>query len=105
MLRVYPALGKVGVAHAWGGRLAITMKRLPLIRRLRPGVYVAAGYSGQGVALAPFAGKVIADAIRGDPARLDRFAALPVPPFPGGRFLRYPALVAGMSWYALRDRI
>ena len=44
--------------------LAITMQRLPYIRRLRPGVYTAAGYSGQGVALAPFAGKLIADAQR-----------------------------------------
>ena len=105
MLNVYPQLGDVRIDHAWGGTLAITLKRLPLIRRLRPGVYAAAGYSGQGVAIAPFAGKVIADAIRGDPARLDRFAALPVPPFPGGRLLRYPALVAGMTWYALRDRL
>ncbi|HET7716184.1 MAG TPA: FAD-binding oxidoreductase [Bauldia sp.] len=105
MLRVYPQLAQTRISHAWGGTLAITMKRLPFVRRLRPGVYVAAGYSGQGVALAPFAGKIIADAIRGDPSRLDRFAALPVPPFPGGRMLRYPALVAGMTWYALRDRI
>jgi gamma-glutamylputrescine oxidase len=105
MLKVYPQLGDVRIEHAWGGTLGITLKRLPFIRRVRPGVYAAAGYSGQGVALAPFAGKVIADAIRGDPARLDRFAALPVPPFPGGRLLRYPALVAGMSWYALRDRL
>ncbi len=105
MLGVYPQLGKVRIDHAWGGTLAITMKRLPLVRRLRPGVYVASGYSGQGVALAPFAGKIIADAIGGDPVRLDRFAALPVPPFPGGRLLRYPALVAGMTWYALRDRL
>lgn len=105
MLKVYPDLGDVRIEHAWGGTLGITLKRLPFIRRVRPGVYAAAGYSGQGVALAPFAGKVIADAIRGDPARLDRFAALPVPPFPGGRLLRYPALVAGMTWYALRDRL
>jgi gamma-glutamylputrescine oxidase len=105
MLGIYPQLGAVRIEHAWGGRLAITMKRLPFIRRVRPGVYAAAGYSGQGVALAPFAGKVIADAIRGDPSRLDRFAALPVPAFPGGRLLRYPALVAGMTWYALRDRL
>jgi gamma-glutamylputrescine oxidase len=105
MLRVYPQLARARIEHAWGGRLAITLKRLPFIRRVRPGVYAAAGYSGQGVALAPFAGKIIADAIRGDPARLDRFAALPVPRFPGGRLLRYPALVAGMSWYALRDRL
>jgi gamma-glutamylputrescine oxidase len=85
--------------------LAITMHRLPFIRRLKPGAYVAAGYSGQGVAMAPFAGKVLADSIGGDSSRLDAFAALPAPPFPGGRLLRHPALVAGMTWYALRDRL
>ena len=105
LARIYPKLAETPIDYAWGGRLAITLHRVPFIRRLRPGVYAAAGYSGQGVALAPFAGKVLADAIRGDPAKLDRFAALPVPRFPGGKLLRYPALVAGMSWYALRDRL
>jgi gamma-glutamylputrescine oxidase len=104
-LRIYPQLANTRIDHAWGGTLAITMHRLPFIRRVRPGVYAAAGYSGQGVALAPFAGKVIADAIAGDPGRLDTFAALPTPRFPGGRLLRKPALVAGMTWYALRDRL
>jgi gamma-glutamylputrescine oxidase len=93
------------VDHAWGGTLAVTIHRLPYIRKVRSGVYAAAGYSGQGVALAPFAGKVIADAIRSAPGRLDEFAALPAPRFPGGKLLRKPALVAGMLWYALRDRI
>jgi gamma-glutamylputrescine oxidase len=105
LAKIYPQLADVPIDYAWGGRLAITLTRLPLIRRMRPGVYAAAGYSGQGVALAPFAGKIIADAIRGDPGRLDAFARLSVPPFPGGKLLRYPALLAGMTWYALRDRI
>jgi gamma-glutamylputrescine oxidase len=105
LARIYPQLADTPIEYAWGGRLAITLTRLPFIRRLRPGVYAAAGYSGQGVAIAPFAGKVLADAIRGNPAVLDRFAALPVPRFPGGRLLRTPALIAGMTWYALRDRI
>lgn len=105
LARVYPQLAEAPIDYAWGGSVAITLRRLPFIRRLRPGVYVASGYSGQGVALAPYAGKVLADAILGDVARLDRFAALPCPPFPGGRVLRQVALVAGMTWYALRDRI
>jgi gamma-glutamylputrescine oxidase len=105
LARIYPDLAQTPIAYAWGGRLAITLTRLPFIRRLRPGVYAAGGYSGQGVAMAPFAGKVLADAIKGDPAVLDRFAALPVPRFPGGKLLRTPALIAGMTWYALRDRI
>jgi gamma-glutamylputrescine oxidase len=81
------------------------MQRLPFIRRLRPGVYAAAGYSGQGVAIAPFAGKVLAEAVTGNPARLDAFAALPAPRFPGGRLLRFPTLVAAMTWYRLRDSL
>ena len=105
LARIYPALAKTAIEYAWGGRLAITLNRLPFIRRLGPGVYASAGYSGQGVAIAPFAGKVIADAIIGNPATLDRFSALAAPRFPGGKLLRYPALVAGMSWYALRDRL
>jgi gamma-glutamylputrescine oxidase len=103
--RIYPQLAATKIDYAWGGTLAITLRRLPFIRKLRNGVYVAAGYSGQGVALAPFAGKILADAIRGDPARLDAFASLPAPPFPGGKLLRKPALAAGMLWYALRDRL
>ena len=105
LARVYPAIRREDIEYAWGGTLAITIHRLPFIRKVRNGVYAAAGYSGQGVALAPFAGKVLAEAITGDPARLDQFAALPVPPFPGGTLLRKPALMAGMMWYALRDRL
>ncbi len=102
---VYPQLGDVKVDCAWGGTLAITLHRLPYIRKVRTGVYAAAGYSGQGVALAPFAGKVIADAIRNAPGKLDQFAALSTPRFPGGKLMRKPALVAAMLWYALRDRL
>jgi gamma-glutamylputrescine oxidase len=105
LLRIYPKLTGVRIDDAWCGTLAITLRRLPLIRRLRPGVYVAAGYSGQGVALAPYAGKVLADAIGGDTTRLDRFAALPCPPFPGGKLLRFPTLLAAMTWYRLRDSL
>lgn len=105
LIRIYPQLAGTRIDYAWGGTLAITRHRLPYIRRVHPGVYAAAGYSGQGVALAPLAGKVIADAIRGDTGRFDTFAKLPVPLFPGGRTLRKPILTAAMLWYALRDRI
>ena len=77
LLRIYPQLADVRIDHAWGGTLAVTVNRLPFLRRLKTGVYAASGYSGQGVALAPFGGKIIAEAILGNPGRLDRFAALP----------------------------
>ena len=105
LARIYPQLADTPLDYAWGGTLAITLSRLPYIRRVRPGVYAAAGYSGQGVAIAPFAGKILAEAIAGNPARLDAFAALPASTFPGGALLRFPALVAAMTWYRLRDSL
>jgi gamma-glutamylputrescine oxidase len=105
MLKVYPDLADVEVTHAWGGTLGITVHRAPFVRQLAPGVRIAAGYSGQGVMLAPWFGKLLADAALGDASGVDLLARLPTPPFPGGRLLRWPLTVAGLSWYALRDRI
>ena len=105
MLKVYPDLADVAVDYAWGGTLGITVHRAPFVRELAPGVRVAAGYSGQGVMLAPWFGKLLADAALGDSAGADLLAKLPTPPFPGGRLLRWPLTVAGLSWYALRDRL
>ena len=81
------------------------MTRMPFVRRLSPRVLTAAGYSGQGVMLAPYFGKILADAVAGQLGQFDLLARLPVPPFPGGPLMRWPLLVAGMSYYALRDRL
>jgi gamma-glutamylputrescine oxidase len=105
MLKIYPRLSAVPITHAWGGTLGITMNRVPYVRSLGPGIVAAAGYSGQGVMLAPYFGKLLADASLGEMSGLNLLSRLPTPPFPGGKFLRWPALVAGLSWYALRDRL
>jgi len=105
MLNIYPQLDQAHIHHAWGGTLAVTVNRLPYIRKIGPGVYVGAGFSGQGVTIAPLAGKVLAEAIAGEPARFDAFANLPCPQFPGGKWLRTPTLMAAMTWFALRDRL
>src|SRR3546814_3441155 len=65
MLRVFPQLQDVAIDYAWGGTLAITMKRLPAFGRLDGDVFYAMGFSGQGVALTTLAGKVIAEAVAG----------------------------------------
>jgi len=105
MLKVYPQLADIGISHAWGGTLAITMSRAPFVRQLAPGVFTSAGYSGQGVVLAPYFGKLLARAITGDARDIELLGRLPTPAFFGGRALRWPALVAGLSYYALRDRL
>jgi len=105
MLRTFPQLADVAIDHGWGGTVAITRNRLPHFARLAPEVFVAHGYSGQGIALATLAGKLIAEAIAGSAERFDVMAGLGLEPFPGGALLRRPTLLAGMLYYGLRDRL
>jgi len=105
MLKVFPQLAGTRIDYAWGGQLAITMGRLPHFGRLPGDIFFAQGYSGQGLALTSLAGKLIAEAVSGSAERFDVFARLPHRRFPGGTLLRHPALVLGMLWYALRDRL
>ncbi|MDJ1017400.1 MAG: FAD-binding oxidoreductase [Paracoccaceae bacterium] len=105
MERLFPQLKGVRVDYHWGGTLGITTHRVPMIRRIGPATLVAAGFSGQGVALTGLAGKILAEAISGDAARLDLMSRLPVPAFPGGKHARAPLLTLAMTWYSLRDRL
>ncbi|PZQ82116.1 MAG: FAD-dependent oxidoreductase [Ancylobacter novellus] len=105
MLKIFPQLEDVRIDYGWGGILGITMSRMPFVRKLSPRVLTAAGYSGQGVMLAPYFGMLLARAIKGQLGEMDLLARLPVPPFPGGPLMRWPLLVAGLSYYALRDRL
>lgn len=103
--RVFPQLADVAIDHAWGGTLAITRSRLPHVGRLAPNVFFAHGYSGHGIANATLAGQVIAEALDGTAGRFDVLAGVPARRFPGGRWLRWPGMVLGMLYYALRDRL
>jgi gamma-glutamylputrescine oxidase len=105
MLRVFPQLADVGIAYAWSGRLAISMDRLPEFGRVGSNGWFVHGYSGHGVALSQLAGRLLAEAVAGTAERFDVLAAIDHRRFPGGRWLRQPLLVAGMLWYALRDRL
>ena len=105
MEHLFPQLKGVRVDYRWGGTLGITMTRLPMVRRIRPEVIAAAGFSGHGVAITGLVGKIVAEAIAGDEARFDLLGKLPVLRFPGGRHARAPLLTLAMTWYALRDRL
>ncbi|MGR3467772.1 MAG: NAD(P)/FAD-dependent oxidoreductase, partial [Shimia sp.] len=105
MIRLFPQLQGTKIDYHWGGTLGITMSRVPLVQQLAPGLYAAGGFSGHGVALTAIAGRVMAEAIAGDAARLDTLSLLPTPRFPGGAAARAPLLTLAMTWYALRDRL
>ncbi len=105
MENMFPQIKGVGIDYVWGGTLGITMTRLPALQRVAPNVLSGAGFSGHGVALSGFAGRVMAEAIAGQSERFDTLTTLPVPKFPGGAIARAPLLTLAMSWYALRDRL
>ncbi|MEP1470013.1 MAG: FAD-binding oxidoreductase [Halieaceae bacterium] len=105
MLKIYPELADTRIDYGWGGTLAITMNRMPDFGRLSNQVFYAHGYSGHGVPIATLAGKLLAEVISGTAQRFDVMASVPSRQFPGGTLLRWPGLVAGMLFYAVRDRI
>ncbi len=105
MEEIYPALKDTPITHAWGGSVGITLPRRPFVREVMPRVTAIGGYSGHGVMLANFTGKMWAEAVAGNRDRLALFRDLAVPPFPGGRRFRRPILTLALSWYALLDRL
>jgi gamma-glutamylputrescine oxidase len=105
MLRTFPQLQNLEVAHLWGGFVDISMNRAPDFGRLGPDIYYLQGFSGHGLALSGLAGRLVAEAMCGDAGRFDVLARLKHRPFPGGAALRTPALVLAMAWYRLRDML
>ncbi|MER9224515.1 FAD-binding oxidoreductase [Mesorhizobium sp. M0012] len=102
---IYPALKDVEITHGWGGYVGITVPRKPFVREVMPNVTSIGGYSGHGVMLSNFFGKLYAETVAGNRDRLKLIEDLKIPPFPGGRRLRAPLLFLALNWYALRDRI
>ena len=103
MLNVFPQLADTEIEYAWGGIIDISMSRAPNFGRLEPNVYYLQGFSGHGMSLASFGGKVVAEAIAGQAERFDVYARLKHHAFPGGKLLRRPTLVLAMTWFRMRD--
>jgi gamma-glutamylputrescine oxidase len=91
------------VDFAWGGYVAITVNRLPHVGRLGARTLFAQGFSGHGVGLTSLAGRLMAEVVAGQEERFDLFARIRHLPFPGGRRLRTPLLVAAMAVHRVRD--
>lgn len=80
---VYPSLSGVHVSNAWAGVIDTTPDMVPVISAVddKPGLIVAAGFSGHGFGIGPGAGRLVADLVTGDdpivepaPYALSRFS-------------------------------
>ena len=105
MLKAFPQLKDVKIDYAWTGNFLLTLSRLPQVGRLGDNIYYSQGCSGHGVTYTHLAGKVLAEALRGQAERFDAFADLPHYPFPGGQLLRTPFAALGAWYYGLRDKL
>jgi gamma-glutamylputrescine oxidase len=101
---IYPALANVKFTHAWGGYVGITVPRTPFVREVMPNVTSIGGFSGHGVMMANYTGRLFAETLTGNDDKLRALRELKIPPFPGGRRFRTPLLFLALSWFALRDR-
>lgn len=102
---LWPHLRNVPITHAWGGSVAVTRTRMPYVAEVAPGITSLGGWSGHGVMLANYCGRLYAERVTGGGDSLRLLEELKVPAFPGGRRLRAPLLFLAMNWFALRDRI
>ncbi|WP_437884041.1 NAD(P)/FAD-dependent oxidoreductase [Pseudomonas sp. LRF_L74] len=105
LLKVFPQLKDVKIDYAWTGNFLLTLSRLPQVGRIGDNIYYSQGCSGHGVTYTHLAGKVLAEALRGQAERFDAFASLPHYPFPGGQLLRVPFSALGAWYYTLRDKL
>ncbi len=106
MYKVFPQLKDFKVDYSWGGTLAITINRLPSFgTMMNEKLIYAFGYSGHGLALSTFAGKLIAEKIEGNSERFNYFEKISHINIPGGNLLRRPIYSSTIFYYKIRDLI
>jgi glycine/D-amino acid oxidase-like deaminating enzyme len=88
MLEIHPQVADYRVEYSWGGKVAMSLDRMPHIGRLG-GVMHAVGYSGTGVLMSTYLGTRAAEWLGGGPA--PALAAL--------RFRTIPAPYEGRAWF------
>ncbi len=99
----FPQLSNVKLDYTWKGYVDATANRAPDWGRLAPNIYYAQGFSGHGVALTNLAGRIIAEAISGNDARLKRFEAIKHQNIPLNKTLRSVAQKIALTYYSVKD--
>lgn len=99
---LYPGLGPIDYEYRWGGRIAITRDFMPHVHEPAPGLTIALGYNGRGIALATSVGKQVA-ARMVDGGATFPFPVTPISPIPLHGLQRL-YITAGVAWYGLLDR-
>ncbi|HWT39280.1 MAG TPA: FAD-binding oxidoreductase [Paraburkholderia sp.] len=101
---MYPQLKGIGYEYRWAGRVAITADFLPHVHEPAPGLSIALGYNGRGIAMATTVGKYLAAHLCEASRASFPFAVTPIRSIPFHGLQRF-YITAGVAWYRLMDAI
>ena len=105
MTRIYPQLAKTRVDFAWGGKVGITLNRVPQLGKISSNVFYSQGYSGHGVNVTHLAGQIMAEAVAGTFERFDMFANIKPVLVPGAHKFNNQMVALGILYYQIKDRL
>jgi glycine/D-amino acid oxidase-like deaminating enzyme len=101
---LFPQLKGIEYEYRWAGRIAITADFLPHVHEPAPGLTIALGYNGRGIAMATTLGKHLAARLCGDASTAFPFPATPIRPVPLHGLQRF-YIAAGVAWYRMLDAL
>ena len=102
-MTAFPGLGPLEYAYRWAGRIAVTRDFMPHVHTPAPGVTIALGYNGRGIALATSMGKHLAARLIDAGADFP-YPVTPIRPIPLHGLQRF-YVAGGVAWYSLLDRL
>lgn len=99
---LFPQLGPLEYEYRWAGRIAVTRDFMPHIHEPAPGVTMAVGCNGRGIALCTSFGKHLAARLTANGAPFP-YPVSPLAPIPLHGLQRC-YIAAGVAWYSLLDK-
>ncbi|WP_343722054.1 FAD-binding oxidoreductase [Herbaspirillum seropedicae] len=100
---LFPQLAGVQYEYRWSGRVAITRDFLPHVHEPAPGLSIALGYNGRGIAMATTMGQRLAQRLIGPAGTAFPFPVSTIAPIPLHGLQRF-YIAAGVAWYSVLDR-
>lgn len=103
--RTFPALKGIDIEFEWTGMAGIVLNRIPQLGKINDRLYYCQGYSGHGVAGSHIMAEIMAKAIAGHMEEFDTFAAFKHIRIPINDWLGNQALVLGMWYYKMLEKL
>lgn len=100
---LFPQLGPLAFEYRWAGRIAITRDFMPHVHEPAPGLTLALGCNGRGIALCTSLGQQLAGRLCDSRAEFV-YPVTPLQRLPLHGLQRF-YIGAGVAWYSLLDRL